>query len=99
MKTYALALSGTPLPIVAQTVCEEIDVYELRSVVGWPTTALIRTAPTSSDAQEYFEPGQVIVFRKPMFGVNLRARSFLIGEVVGYVFLPTGTTSGIQVES
>lgn len=91
MKTYGpLPLSTVPLAIVAQSYCSQIQVYELRSVAGWPTTNLIRQAPTTSDAQEVFEPGQIALFTT--------SAKFLPAQIVGYVSLPTGTTSGIQVE-
>jgi len=94
MLTYGpLPLSTTPLAIVAQTWCSQIEVYEERSVSGWPTTNLIRQAPTTAAAQETFVPGQIITF-----GALPTGGKFSPGQVVGYVFLPSGTTSGIQVE-
>jgi hypothetical protein len=86
-----LPLSTTPLPIIAQSYCSQIQVYEDKSVSNWPTTNLVRQAPTTNDAAETFLAGQIITFAK-------KIGQFQPSDIVGYVYLPSGTTTGIQVE-
>lgn len=87
-----LALSTTPLAIVAQTDTPLILVKEDKSVANWPTTQLIRRMPSSGDADEYFGKGEPVAFYPPP-GMRIPA-----GTIVGYVLLPLGTTTGVQTE-
>lgn len=99
MFTYGpLPLATTPLAIVAQSYCTKIFVYELRSVANWPTTPLLRQAPFSTSYSEYFVAGAMVEFDAGLMDSVVGTKMFIPGQVVGYVSLPVGTTTGVQLE-
>lgn len=92
-KTKALALSTTPLTITVQTPnVTSVEVKEDESVSGWPTTALNVKQPDATGDLNQITAGKSYFFNAQ------RGTTFEPGTVVGVVYLPSGTTSGVQTE-
>lgn len=91
-KTKALALSSTPLDIVAVTTCVSIEVKEDESVANWPTTNLTVKQPDSSGDPNTITAGKSYFFQ------SRPGTSWEPGTKVGQVYLPSGTTTGVQTE-
>lgn len=87
-----LPLSTTPLAITAQTDCSLILVKEDPTVLNWPTTVLNKRVPNSNSDVIQYGKGGAVPFQAPS-GVK-----FAAGTIVGYVDLPSSTTTGVQEE-
>lgn len=89
--TKSLTLTTTPQDIVVQSVCQTVLVKEDESVANWPTTALIITKPASG-APNTLTAGKSYTFACPP------GKLWTPGIVVGQIYLPGGSTTGIQDE-
>lgn len=84
--------SVSATPIVALTAAKSITVLEDPTVANWPTSALNVMKPASTD-----DPRQIPLGGSYTFTPN-PGPTFAKGETVGYVILPTGSSSIIQDE-
>lgn len=87
-----LALTTTPQQIIVSRMCKRVLLKEDESVVGWPTSNLIIQIPDASGSQNVLTAGKAYQFEAPgdaFFGT---------GTVLGLIFLPSGSTTGIQDE-
>lgn len=90
--TKALTLTTTPQAVIVVNACKRVIIKEDESVAGWPNVNLIIQKPDASGAQNVITAGKIYEFVAP-------DRSFFPrGANLGLVFLPSGTTSGIQDE-
>lgn len=89
--TKALTLTTTPQDVAVQSVCSTITIKEDESVANWPTTAIIIKKPATGDANT-LTAGKSYQFQCPT------GQPFTPGKVLGQVYLPSGSTTGIQDE-
>lgn len=88
-----LALNTVPQNIIVQSVCTAVTVKESESVANWPTTPFIIAKPGIGTDVNYLTAGKSYQFpAKP--GSN-----FLPGQILGQIYLPSGSTTGIQDEA
>lgn len=95
---FSVNAAGNPEAVIADTVCDSIEIGEDPSVAGWPTVDYLvykRTVPgqdvaTITPRQKV--AGTTYTFRKP------KPLCYLPGEVVGWVATTTGSSTFFKDE-
>lgn len=90
--TKQLALNTVPQNVIVQTVCADVIIKEDESVASWPTTNLIVKKPAVTGDANVITAGKQYNFPAPP-GWLWRP-----GDILGQVYLPAGSTTGIQDE-
>jgi hypothetical protein len=92
-QTKQLALNTVPQNIIVQSVCSELWLKEDESIVavGGGSPFIIKKPAVTGDAN-YIQAGKSYSFPAPS------GMSWVPGMVLGQIYLPTGSTTGIQDE-
>lgn len=90
--TKQLALNTVPQNIIVRSVCTSVIIKEDEGVVGWPSTPLIIKKPADIGDANLITAGKSYEFP------SAHGRLWHVGEILGQVYLPSGSTTGIQDE-
>lgn len=93
--------SAAPQPIVAQTICKEVEVGEDQSVPGFPTVDYVIRMPTAVDDPLTLLKGQRFLFTptgSPLGKNTLHYGYYVPGDIIGYIETVSGSSDFAQDE-
>lgn len=91
--TKQLALNTVPQNIVVWSVCSTLLIKEDESVALWPTTGFIIKKPAVTGDANFITAGKSYSF------VATPGSSWSPGQILGQIYLASGSTTAIQDES
>lgn len=92
-RTKSLALNTVPQNIVVWSVCSTLLIKEDESVASWPTTGFIIKKPAITGDANFISPGKSYSF------VAALGSNWIPGQILGQIYLVSGSTTAIQDES